>query len=1046
MRLRISFLAAAVLAVAAGAAVWWIARRAAPSTPTSSGLPPAATATPGGAALGPFRPGEEQTQRQLFADILAQGVTPERAAWYFSMAIGPLPGASAPSTVKRDASDFDGTAAVLILYQVWDKLTDDQRRAADALIRGVPGPTRVGSRSLEPAIWTDRAPRVSLAGFTPPRGPDVPAHDYATLAVNANKALSHYLNVPPVAETVDVSYIPVNDQTEFAHTSSWDDSDAKAPYPDGKCHVVIRNNMFLGMDDITTASVVTHELVHCYQDRVAGSYPVRASQPPWVAEGSATWVMLDLLPAGNQIPFTEQAWAQYIAGPKTVYSTRRYDGVGVFGHFNDIAPESIVWSRLLDVVQASQGANNEAALNTLIKGAASSYYSSWGPSYFQQAHDLWRIARPSAPSMSGPAPDPTNLVPGAGTQISAGKYQATITNVTSEADLLVVSLLTGYGRLHDSGFHVDTALDSGGPIVLCLKQGGCKCDDGSDGAGMTTTDATAPIAIGIDGGDTVAQVALEARSLPNFCQKPHDSPAPAPPGNGGGGGGGAPVPDNSPEPSSPDGNSTGDPHLETFDGAHVEFQKIGEYTLARSTGDDFVVQVRQVSVSNMRWASVNKAVATKIGGHRATVTYEGNRVVLRLDGKIVTGDPPALAAGTITRALTAFGTNYTFEWPDGTVMHADQLGGYAINVRVQPSAARRGTLEGLLGNDDGKPENDETSVPALANKWLVSPSASLFDYLPGQTSATFVDPSFPDPGDPIRDRAAAERACREQGIADAHLLQDCVVDFGITNGFLFKDQYAHQQAVLAARAAIGLVATPAGAAASRVLVMEGRMTKAPQEAKFTADAGDVIYLSKTPDCVDRDPNAWKGEGTFAYFNLYDPSGNRMSTPGTAACETGRIALPASGAYTMKIVTIPNQDGGPYHVPIHFVRHDRVGTTAYGAIVSGTIEQEAAHDLYRFTAKAGNLIQIAGQGCAQGNITLGITRPDGATVLGPSCSPGSVFKVPETGAYTLLVNFAETGTGHYQFVFQGVAAGREAPAYPSPDASSSRIASRSSSVR
>jgi hypothetical protein len=36
---------------------------------------------------------------------------------------------------------------------------------------------------------------------------------------------------------------------------------------------------------------------------------------------------------------------------------------------------------------------------------------------------------------------------------------------------------------------------------------------------------------------------------------------------------------------------------------------------------------------------------------------------------------------------------------------------------------------------------------------------------------------------------------------------------------------------------------------------------------------------------------------------------------------------------------------------------------YGDILSGDIEQRAAHDLYTFTAKVGDIIQITGKGRA-----------------------------------------------------------------------------------
>jgi hypothetical protein len=48
----------------------------------------------------------------LLDDIVAHGIPPERATWYFSLAVGALPGVNVPAEVRRDEDDFDGTFAI----------------------------------------------------------------------------------------------------------------------------------------------------------------------------------------------------------------------------------------------------------------------------------------------------------------------------------------------------------------------------------------------------------------------------------------------------------------------------------------------------------------------------------------------------------------------------------------------------------------------------------------------------------------------------------------------------------------------------------------------------------------------------------------------------------------------------------------------------------------------------------------------------------------------------------------------------------------------
>jgi hypothetical protein len=76
--------------------------------------------------------------------------------------------------------------------------------------------------------------------------------------------------------------------------------------------------------------------------------------------------------------------------------------------------------------------------------------------------------------------------------------------------------------------------------------------------------------------------------------------------------------------------SIGDTHLTTFDGLYYDFQASGDFLLAQD-GPDFVVQARQASGAPT-WpnASVNKAVATRMGATRVAIYIEPTR--LDIDG------------------------------------------------------------------------------------------------------------------------------------------------------------------------------------------------------------------------------------------------------------------------------------------------------------------------------------------------------------------------------------------------------------------------------
>lgn len=974
----------------------------------------------------PVAPPAVPAQRQLVADILHNGVTPDRAKMLFSMVVGPLPGVTVPAD-GRDPTDYDGTLAVSYLYRVWDSLTPEQQKAAAMLIAG-PANVRASSENATRPTSAGRAPMLvpaSYVFFTP----DTPAYDYKTLASNADGTLAAFLGVAPVQYDVGVNY-GTPEGTEYAHTWSWTLGNVLGW--DKGCHLVFWNQKFQGLDENDAEAVVTHEMFHCYQQRTAGTAVAYSTVDPWIGEGEPTWVMSTVVPAAVNTSIFEGKWNLYVFGPKTDYADRSYDAIGVFGHLSDVAGNDAVWPKLLPMVSAGVNKDDDAAFKLLIQGNALQYYTSWGSSYFEApGNTQWAMLSPGSPPTSGPAPTSISVEAGTEEALSpVGPYQSGLFQLTGGADIVAVALFTGYGRLHDQGFAVDTALDNSAPLKLCLKQGGCTCPDGSPGASQFTKGAIPPLSIGINGGDTTAQVGVAGKSLDDFCKKP-EKPSPqqpqAPGGGAGGGGGGG---DNPPQDPSrpPGGSSIGDTHLTTFDGVLYDFQVVGEYTLVRSTKDDFAVQVRQVPVIGPRVASVNQAMATTIGGQRVTLTMENGDAVLRIDGKVISGTLPKLKGGSLTGATTAYGSTYQLTWPDGTEVHAEQLGRYAINVKVKPAASRRGALAGLLGDDDGSAANDlvgknnarlgaspsgDDLNHSLADAWRVTQATSLFDYQPGKSTASFTDPDFPakDNAASVSNRADAEKTCREYGITDPHLLDNCILDMAVTNSFVFGSQYAHAQQVLAARAALSKPKAPAELA---TLTVSGEILDSQSEPEFhfNAKKDDVIWVHD-PDCTDHSGELYHP----VFLALYDPSGKRVGDA-AAGCQYGRRDLPATGPYTFRAIFHYRNEIVRYRIPIRFVRPTRRQPVSYGQMVSGNIEHRAAQDIYTWTGEAGDLVLLSGSGCDLGWLITDTLDPEGHDALGPNCRAGTVYKLPERGTYQLIINSMNTGPGSYHFVFQG----------------------------
>ena len=245
----------------------------------------------------------------------------------------------------------------------------------------------------------------------------------------------------------------------------------------------------------------------------------------------------------------------------------------------------------------------------------------------------------------------------------------------------------------------------------------------------------------------------------------------------------------------------GDPHLTTFDGLAYDFQAVGEFVLAKSLlpNDTFEVQIR-----TRPWfiVSVIQAVAMNVAGDRVGI-YSDMNPSMRVNGvptELAEGGEITLPlGGKIVRQVN----EYTVSWPDESRVRITD-GGY-LNVKVSVPDAKKGQVIGLLGNADDNRQNDitirdgaslgtqiefTTLYPSYADSWRIGQQGSLFDYAPGETTETFTDRDFPRVRATAADfptdvRSSAEKICREAGITDPVLLENCILDVALTGDVRF---------------------------------------------------------------------------------------------------------------------------------------------------------------------------------------------------------------------------------------------------------------------
>ncbi|MBP9805096.1 MAG: VWD domain-containing protein, partial [Candidatus Accumulibacter sp.] len=248
------------------------------------------------------------------------------------------------------------------------------------------------------------------------------------------------------------------------------------------------------------------------------------------------------------------------------------------------------------------------------------------------------------------------------------------------------------------------------------------------------------------------------------------------------------------------GYSWGDPHYVTADGLAYDMQSCGEFVFVETSkaNDPMPVTVQTRTALYGPNASVNTAVATLVDGHRVTINTLEDQP-LRVDGQITTlssGNAISLGAGQIHYTSGV----YSVVYPSQERLIVSDHGSY-IDVRFCASASRPdGSLRGLLGNFDGNAANDLATrggtvfsptisfsdlYGSFANSWRISQAESLFDYRPGESTASFTGPDCPSSATSLHlvnpDCAAEATSFLDAAhVTDPTLRAAAILDYGLT--------------------------------------------------------------------------------------------------------------------------------------------------------------------------------------------------------------------------------------------------------------------------
>jgi len=259
-----------------------------------------------------------------------------------------------------------------------------------------------------------------------------------------------------------------------------------------------------------------------------------------------------------------------------------------------------------------------------------------------------------------------------------------------------------------------------------------------------------------------------------------------------------------------------DPHLITLDGLAYSFQAIGEFVLAQSELDGFVIQVRQSQSGLVNsQVSVNSGLAFKLGSDEVSIAFNAGdelQIFINHEEQSQQGDIALPDGGQ----LRIEAQTITLNWKDGSTAVVYIRSNF-LNLSLAVADIHMGRLSGLLGNFDDKYNNDmrtrlgvdiSTTPQAdqlyglFADGWRVTDQTSLFVHSSAQSTASFTNRLFPGrlfSVDDLSDsaRSSATTVCRNAGITTALLHDNCVLDVGATNNIEFAEAIKQVQTDLA---------------------------------------------------------------------------------------------------------------------------------------------------------------------------------------------------------------------------------------------------------
>jgi hypothetical protein len=294
-------------------------------------------------------------------------VTKDTALAAFAVAIGPVPGGTAPSGAADTIPS--GTLAVSWVFRHWSELSADQRSAvfnglgipaeAPKEVRNAPAAYRAPTKQKPenpniPCLSADSAGAEKYRAWVPGIESDITAKLGRSLSIDKSSYIavnSKDLEMPALMYTYPCEQTATGNKVKG-------------------CTIHINPNAVGGKyTDDMVRSYLIHEYVHCYLfDKLGFAY---GTMPAWYVEGAPTWAMSVLGVANDRLSGT---WTDYLDTPEKPLSQRAYDGVGFFAHLAETGTDP--WS-VLDPIGAAMAGGKGTSAGWKAAGVTPSFLDSW---------------------------------------------------------------------------------------------------------------------------------------------------------------------------------------------------------------------------------------------------------------------------------------------------------------------------------------------------------------------------------------------------------------------------------------------------------------------------------------------------------------------------------------------------------------------------------------------------------------------------------------------------------------------------------------------